>query len=151
MAVPKVGAPILVQELFNVVDWTPTWTNVTPGTGNSNAGWYELIGDKVYFGGRLQLGTTPSFSGIVEVSTPVSMWVGGGNQLQMCEGSWIFRDASASDHYAGALGIWSSAGTELSFSGAWNGTAPSKRITTAVPVTCAVDDVLSFSGFGRIA
>lgn len=148
---PYVGDDILLADIFNLQDWTPSWTNVTTGGSSVNEGWYATLGKLTFFGGRLQFGTAPSISTYALLTLPVAAWTGGGNSLQLCIGSWNFRDSSAGDHFSGAMGIWSSAGTSVSFGGAWRGSAPDRRITTAIPATVAVDDILSFQGVYRAA
>lgn len=130
-----------------VTAFTPSWTNVTLGSGAVNEGRYVQIGDLVFWWFRTQFGTSPAFSTTIQLTLPVTALAGGGNGVQATVGAWTFRDASAGDHWSGSIGLWSSAGTLASFAGAWNGTAPKTRIgTSGAPVTVAVDDVLSGSG-----
>lgn len=131
--------------------WTPTWANVTQGTGAVNEGYYLDLGDWIIWQFRLQFGTSPSFSSTIQINLPAAAWTGGGVSLQATLGSWTFRDTSAGKHYAGSIGIWSSAGTSASFNGAWDSTIPNSRITNAIPVTVAVDDVLSGGGIYKKA
>lgn len=135
-----------LEDHFQVTAFTPTWTNVTPGTSAVNEGYYATVNDAVFWWFRLQFGTSPAISGTAQLALPVNALTGGGTALQATLGSWIFRDTSATYHYSGALGVYSSAGTSASFNGAWDGTAPRTRITTSVPFAVAVDDVLSGSG-----
>jgi hypothetical protein len=131
--------------------WTPSWSSVTQGTGAVNAGYYLDLGDWMLFSFRLQFGTSPSFSSTIQMTLPAAAWVGGGTNIQATCGSWTFRDTSGTYHYSGSMGIWSSAGTSVSFNGAWDGTQDRGRITNAVPVTVQVDDVLSGCGIYKKA
>jgi hypothetical protein len=143
-----------LNELFNrfkTSSFTLTWTNLTPGSGALSEGWYSVVNDWCLWGFRLQFGSTPSVASIASLNLPVTAYTGGGTSLQASLGSWLFRDSSASDHYGGSIGVFSSGGTDCSFAGTWNGSAPSRRITTGQPVTVAVDDVLSGGGCYRIA
>jgi hypothetical protein len=128
---------------------------VTIGTGAIREGWWQQIGDAVLWGFRLQFGTSPAFTAEANLDLPVVAFAGGGLSLQGCVGSWIFRDTSAVNHYAGSIGIWDSAGVQCSFAGTWDGTAPRKRLGdnagTDLPVAVAVDDVLSGTGYYRAA
>ena len=149
-----VGTPILYTDFFDFNGaWTPTWNSLTAGTGAVNEGWYQRFGEWVFWGFRLQFGTSPSFASTIFVNLPVNAYTGGGTALQACLGSWVFRDSSAGTHYAGSIGIWSSAGTSASFAGAWGGSVPNSRVGTSgtAPVSVAVDDVLSGSGVYRAA
>lgn len=149
---PNPGDPVRADDAFDLNTFTPSWTNVTLGTtGLANEGWYQRIGDLVAWGFRLELGTSGTISSTVNLDLPVPAWSGGGLGLQNTIGSWLLRDVSAGTHWAGTLGIWSSAGTSCSFAGAWNGTAPSTRLNASSPVATAVGDVLTGSGVYRAA
>lgn len=136
-----------VIEAKRRVLWTPTWSNVTQGSGAINEGWYLQREDGlVDYAFRLQFGTTPSFSTTIQITLPEEAWTGSGTELQATVGYYNFRDSSATYHFSGSLGVWSSDGLAASFNGAWDATAPRLRVTNAVPITVAVDDVLSGAG-----
>ena len=127
--------------------WTPTWTSVTQGTSAINEGWYlERSDGLVDFRFRLQFGTTPSFSATIRLTLPSEAWTGSGSEIQSQIGWWGFRNSSDPYHYSGTLGIWATDGLDVSFGGAWDGTAPRSRITNGVPFTVADDDILSGGG-----
>jgi hypothetical protein len=138
----------VVGALGTVTSFTPTWNNVTQGSGAVNTGWYTRIGGLVYGGARLAFGTAPSFSTTITMDLPITANVDG---IQEAFGSWIMRDTSALFHYAGSCGAWESGGISMSFAGCWTGTAPTSRMTVGVPITVAVDDVLSCSFHYRAA
>lgn len=143
-----------LNELFNrfkTSAFTPTWTNLTQGTSATAEGWYSLVNDWCLWGFRLQFGTSPSVAGIVTLNLPAAAYAGGGTGLQASLGSWVFRDVSAGDHYGGSIGCYDATGGTASFNAAWNGTSPSRRITTGQPVTVAIEDVLSGGGAYRLA
>lgn len=52
--------------------YTPTWTNVTLGTGGVSAGGYMKIGKLVHFYAKVDLGTGGAVTGAVTVSFPVA-------------------------------------------------------------------------------
>lgn len=150
MAFP--GDPVRADDMFDLNLFTPTWTNVTIGTtGVANEGWYQQIGSMVMWGFRLELGTGGSFSSTINLDLPVPAYVGGGLSLQNNIGSWLLRDTSASNHYAGSIGIWSGSGLSCSFAGAWDGTAPRTRVNASSPVATAAGDVFTGSGVYRAA
>lgn len=52
--------------------WTPSYTNMTAGTGPTVIAKYNQIGRIVHFEFALTLGTTPSVSGLIGISSPVA-------------------------------------------------------------------------------
>lgn len=136
-----------VIEAKRRVIWTPSYTAVTAGTGAVNEGYYIEDEDGwVTFAFRLQFGTSPSFSSSIRLTLPSEAWTGGGTEIQATIGTWTFRDTSVPYHFSGSMGIWAADGLDVSFNGAWDGTAPRSRIANTIPVTVAVDDVLSGMG-----
>jgi hypothetical protein len=126
--------------------WTPTLTGFTLGSGAVTSYRFKQLGKIVWWQIRIQFGTSPSITTTALVSLPVAARTGGGTNIQDTVGTWTFRDDSAVFHYSGSCGVWASGGAECSFNGAWDGTAPRTRITTAIPFTVASSDVLSASG-----
>jgi hypothetical protein len=82
--------------------YTPTYTNVTLGTGPSQSSAYTQIGKTVFVRTQLTLGTGASLSGSVTISLPVTarsgVW-----QAGMVWGVAYFRDASPFAQYSGTL------------------------------------------------
>jgi hypothetical protein len=163
MAVPAAGQTIKASDAFQMNTYTPTLSNITVGTSASLEGWYQQIGQAVLWGFRLEFGTgSPAFgtAGNALVSLPVTAYTGGLLGLDMCIGSWIYRDGGLL-HYAGSLGCFESAGINASASGAWDSTAvrPHRRVGndgaagTTYPqgITVGSGDVFSGSGWYRAA
>jgi hypothetical protein len=148
-----------VQAIFDANGaWTtyvPTFTaGVTAvGTGAAREGWYNRVGKVVNWGGRLQFGTGGNVNAVIQMDMPIQAFVGGGNGLTAVIGSWQWRNAANTYHYAGSLCIYSSGGIVCSMNGAWDGTAPRQRLgATGTPAaTVGTGDVLSWSGTYRAA
>lgn len=152
----SVATPAPPLTLPGYQDYTPELTNITLGTGGEKYGWYSeypmLDGGAFVQGGfYLLFGTSPSISSTCYVSLPRAAWTPYSGALQLSIGTWIFRDQTGLHHYSGALGTWESAGTNVSFSGAWDGTAPRLRVTSGVPATVASTDIISASFSYRAA
>lgn len=140
--------PPLILPAYQSYD--PKLNNITLGTGGTKTGWYSEYpmadgGAFVQGGFYLLFGTSPSISATCYVSLPRAAWTPYSGALQLSVGTWIFRDQTNPYHYAGSLGTWESAGTNVSFSGAWDGTAPRSRVTSGVPATVASTDIISAS------
>lgn len=136
------GAKIDVGD-FAVGTWTPTWSNVTTfGTGFTSTYWYSKVGLIVNAGFTIVLGTSPAFAGAISYTLPAQADT---ISLQTAIGSWVFRDNSATAHYAGTVATFDGAGTAGSLSGAWSGTVPNARVgqSTNLPFAPAVGDILS--------
>jgi len=114
---PLAGDPIKASDLYDLRTFTPTWVNVTTGSGAVNEGWWLRSGDLVHWGVRLEFGTSPAFSSTIAMNLPVTAWTGGGSGFQMTIGAWICR-LGGSSHWAGSAGIYDSGGTQVSFAGA---------------------------------
>lgn len=131
--------------------WTLTWTGLggitSVGAGGQVQGIYEQIGKLVHAEFRIELGTGFTWSGgTLELNLPVTAytgWLGAGNQAAL--GFWTVRDDSVPDHYAGTLGLAGPSGAACHFNGAWDGTAPKKRVSGSgnIPVTWAAGDIIS--------
>jgi len=139
-------SPPLILPAYQNYD--PELNNITLGTSGEKYGWYSEYpmadgGAFVQGGFYLLFGTSPGISATCYVSLPRAAWTPYAGALQLSLGTWIFRDQSGLHHYGGELGTWESAGTNVSFSGAWDGTAPRSRVTGGIPVTVAATDVLS--------
>lgn len=135
--------------LQGYTSYVPTLSNITVGTGGATYGWYTVtprFGGEDWIDGGFYLvfGTSPSISATCSISLPRAVWSPASDLLQLSVGTWIFRDQSPTlHHFSGALGTWNAAGTDVSMSGTWDGTAPQSRITTDKPFTVASTDVLS--------
>ncbi len=152
--IPHAGSFAQAAQVFNTIDWVPTWTSITRGTGFAEEGWYATLGDLVFFGYKLVLGTSPSFTASTQINgtLPVTADTTG---LQQAYGAWLYRDDSATQHYSGTVAGFDTGGVSFCLDGAWDGTAPRLRVGnsagTNIPVTPAVSDVISFSGIYRAA
>ena len=132
-------------ELFN--SWTLEFTGgfVSAGSGGVMEGHYCQIGKLVHAEFRIQVGTSPTFTGTtLDLDLPVPAFVWGGNGVWGPLGSWIIRNNSPTEFYAGSIGLSSTSTGRASFAGAWNGTEPAGRVTNTLPIAFAVDD--EFSG-----
>ncbi len=146
MPEPLAGNTVNAQDVvdgvraIDPVSWTPTWTNLTKGTGPTEAGWYLRLGRLIVAQYTLTVGTSPSWSGIVSFTLPVEALDG---TLDAAIGSWMFRDQSTTDWYAGTAVILSA--TTARMAGAWNGTAPREMLgeSGTSPVALAVSDKVS--------
>jgi hypothetical protein len=125
-------------------DWEPTFDAgiTTLGVGTTPLGWYTQRAGIVEGHFYIAFAGSPVFASTISMFLPV---VGDFDGIQAAAGSWVFRDNSAGEHYAGTLGVWSGDGDSVSFSGCWDGTAPRSRITNGKPFTVAAGDILSGS------
>ena len=154
MSAPLAGDLVKASDAFKLNSYTPTLTNITLGSGGLNDGWYQTIGNFVLWGFRIQLGTSPAITSNALVSLPVAAYTGGGTSLQACLGSWVLRDDNSSSpqqNFGGPMSVFEAAGINACFGGAWDATAPRQRVTTGVPITYQVSDVLAGSGCYRSA
>jgi hypothetical protein len=77
MATPfdfSAGAVLTAAQLNAIGDYTaftPTWTNVTPGSGATNTGFYAEVNECVFFEIALVLGTSSSIGGSIAFAVPV--------------------------------------------------------------------------------
>ncbi len=139
------------------LSFTPTLNTFTPtfvqgftseGTSPTKDGWYYQIGKMVFWGFRVQFGTSVVNNTTVVLNLPVAAYDAG---LQTSVGSWIFR-ATSSSHYAGTLGTWAAGATSCSFSGSWNGsTKDDGRLSNTQPGGIIAASALSGGGFYRAA
>ena len=127
---------------FALHDWTPViGTGVTSmGVGTTATGWYQNLSGIVTAHFYVLFAGSPAFASTIALDLPVAADADG---IQASFGSWVFRDNSAVQHYAGTLAVWSGGATSVSFSGAWDGTAPRSRVTNGTPFTVAAGDILS--------
>jgi len=131
------------QSDFGFKSWTPSFSGLTLGSGNTVTGWYTNVGGLVNAHFHVLLGTGAAFTSSVVLDLPVAS---NASALQAAFGSWVYRDTSAVTHYAGTVAGWDAGGTQASFSGAWNSTSnmPTGRIGgTNVLVTPGSGDVFS--------
>src|SRR3989304_6269304 len=133
----KITSSILNSTMWSFAAYTATTTAITLGTGGVITTNYCRIGtgDLVFFNGYITFGTSPAITATCHITLPTAADV---TAIQWCVGSWVFRDDSVPDHYAGSLGIWDTGGAEISFAGAWDGTAPRDRVRVGVPMTVGV-------------
>jgi hypothetical protein len=112
---PSTATPIDAAALNNIEDFisgdgssaqwtsfTPTWNNVTLGTGALNSGFYARVGRIVTGRVRLRLGTGGSVSGSVRFGYPVSAR---SITAQTPVGEAVMLDASASRYYLGYTAV----------------------------------------------
>lgn len=132
--------------------FTPSWAaGFTIGGGAINEGWYQLIGGFVIWGFRVEAGTSPAFTTSLLLNLPLAAYTGAsGGQLAAAVGEWGMRSASGAN-YGGPIVTNDTGGTQVRFTGAWNGTAPLGNIgsTTSTPATPVAGNVLSGSGSYR--
>jgi hypothetical protein len=130
--------------------YSPELANISIGSTGVTYGWYTRFpmsdgGAFITGGFYIVFGGSPiSISTTCYVGLPEAAWVPAAGLIQLAVGTWIFRDqASTLHHFSGALGTYQAAGTHVSLSGAWDGTAPQSRVTTGKPFTVADTDILS--------
>lgn len=145
-------APILNSTMWSFSTYRASFSGMSRGSGHTTVTKYCRLGhgNLVFFTGHITFGTGASFSDIVTVTFPSAVNTTDydlQDRLQWCAGSWVFRDNGVPYHYAGTLGVWNTSGSEFSFGGAWNGTAPKRRIDNGIPFTVAVNDTLSWQGY----
>ena len=74
VAILVAGADLLVLGpvlgTADFTDFTPSWNNVTLGTGNTNEGRYIRVSGGLYLQAYVQFGTSPSISGSVTFDIP---------------------------------------------------------------------------------
>ncbi len=141
VSVPAAGSLVRVSDTQLLVTFTPTWTNLTIGSGADNQGWYQQVGAMILWGVRVEFGTSPSYSATITLNAPVNAYTGGGGSLAASVGSWNFRAATAgTTNYAGSVITNASDGSTFRFAGAWNGTNPANTVGlgTNVPITPVV-------------
>lgn len=82
--------------------WTPTWTNVTKGTGPTETYVYLRVGKMVIAHGSLTLGTSGAVSGSVTVTMPVASST---SAISTTAGAAFFFDTSASATFQGVVEV----------------------------------------------
>ena len=121
--------------------WTPTWTNLSLGTGPTQEGYYFVSEDRAVTAHyHLIVGTGGSWSGTTSFTLPVTCITG---TLDMAIGSFVYRDNSLTDFYAGTVVLLSA--TEARCVGLWSGTLPVDILGQGgtSPVALAVSDKVS--------
>lgn len=88
--------------------WTPTWTNVTKGTGATETYAYMRLGKLVIAHGSLTLGTSGAVSGSVTVTMPIATST---SSISTTAGAAFFFDTSASATFQGTVDIASNSST----------------------------------------
>jgi hypothetical protein len=142
----SVEAALDAYEAWN--SWTPVFPAgpTTIGAGGVSEGFYQRIDDLVFAQFRVELGTGFAFTGTTfELTLPVVAYDWGGSGNLATIGSWVVRDDSVPDHYAGSIGIHGPTSTSCDFPGAWDGTSPKKRVSSSagIPITWAAGDIFS--------
>lgn len=150
VSVPVAGQIIKASDMFNLVTFTPTWTNFTTGSGAVNEGWYQQIGSMILWGIRLEMGTSPSYSASILLTMPVNAYTGGGASLAANYGSWSLRTGSTST-YAGEVVGNATDGSNAKFAGVSTNDQIGRTTTTGPPIAPASGQVLSASGCYRAA
>lgn len=125
--------------------FTPSWTNLTPGTGATNSGRYKQIGKILFFVVSVTLGTSPTVGSNPVLSLPVAKSssfnantpIGISRYYDVSPGAIYLGQITA----AGNLTVYGSAGTYV------NEAFPSSTI----PFTWAAGDALWLSGFYEVA
>lgn len=128
--------------------YTPTWTNVTLGTGSTVEGAYVKAGRTVFWRAYLTIGTGGSVSGNVSVSLPVTAAAGVATNLG-APGLAIYDDFTGG-MYPGGFEYTTTTVRFFAFdsSATYAGRA---LLTAAIPFTWAVSDKIRCSGFYEAA
>lgn len=150
MAVPSAGSLVRASDAFNFTTFTPSFSSFTVGSGADVQGWWQQLGNFIFWGFRVEMGTSPSWSSSVLLTLPAAAYTGAGAQLAANCGGWSARSASGAN-WGGPIVTNDSGGTQVRFTGAWSGTAPSANVgvTTSTPFTPAAGNVLSGGGVYR--
>jgi hypothetical protein len=126
--------------------WTPSWTNLTVGSGTLVAK-YKQIGKMVFVRGKLILSST-TISGIVAMSLPVKASSDYVAEQSLGEASFI---DTGNQVYAGKTRFVDTATVDFADIGTLTGSNPvnttanaGNRITTAAPFAWGNGDVLTF-------
>lgn len=129
--------------------WTPTWTNLTLGTGAVTAT-YTQVGKIVFFHLKLVWTSTTSIGGNVSVSLPVTAATYSNNFFEIAHGTAY--DQSANTGYTLVGSMTSTTAMQLftinaaaSASATWNNT------TSTVPFTWTTSDEIMLTGFYEAA
>lgn len=151
---PLAGDLIRASDAFQLNTATPSFSNITLGSGAVSEIWWQQLGEMVMWGMRVEFAGSPVWGPTLSVTMalPVTAYAGGGGSLGGALGTWAARD-SGTANYAGVVAIFDSGGVNATFSGAWDGSSPKARIGvgSGVPFTLGAGDVLSASGIYRAA
>lgn len=118
---------------FAFTSWTPSWVDLTLGSGGTQTGWYTNVNGLVNAQFYLVFGTSPSFGGAINFALPVPANVTG---LAAALGSWVYR-LSGTSHYTGTVSGWDGGGVSGSLAGAWTGSVPNGRVGTGTTTPTA--------------
>lgn len=119
----------------NITDWeafTPSWTNLTVGTGN-NTGRYRYVGDELHVKVQMDFGATTSISGLPSFALPDSR-VAANDGVRNIGTCWYFNDDGAN-----ALGTCQCLPTGTSV---FLYTDAIVALSATAPFTWAADDVI---------
>lgn len=126
------------------VAWTPTFTNLTLGTGSTTSTFYSRIGKTIVAQGYVNLGTTPTVSGQIQLTLPVDH---ASSNRSSVVGQLLLRDFSPGTSYVGNVTLTGSAPAKMSLQALNSAgtylTASSQSAT--VPFTWADSDFFSFT------
>jgi hypothetical protein len=149
---PTAGQIIKASDFYNLTTFTLTWSGVTVGSGAVSEGWYQVLGEMVFWGFRLEFGTSPSYTASALLTLPVAAFAGGGTGLAATTGAWGLR-SSGTVNYGGTILVNDSGGVQVKFIGSWSGTVPSQNVgvSSSSPFTPASGNVFSGAGCYRAA
>lgn len=105
------------RPMFSTTGWTsysPSWTNLSAGTGASVSYAYTQTGKSVNYRGSITLGTSASVSGNISITVPVNV-SGYGTLPKETIGSALYYDASATRYYSGVVRIDGTGANGLKF------------------------------------
>lgn len=118
--------------------YTPTWTNVTKGTGYTEVAKYTVIGNLVTGFLSLTLGTSPAISGTVDISLPVTA----ANSGFIPVGNVICRDASAAASYHGVSFLLNTTTLRPVVDSVSGASVVSANVSTNTPFTWVATDII---------
>jgi hypothetical protein len=129
------GAVLTAAQLNGAwTDFTPTWTNVTLGTGSSQTWAYIYVPGGMWISGGTSLGTGGSFTGAISMTLPNSETTRA-SRPGFNIGMAFFVDASGADSFGNVT--CSASDTTLSFY-----TQAGSLINATTPFTWTTSDVL---------
>lgn len=124
--------------------FTPSWTNLTPGSGATNAGAWTSIGKTVMFRVRVTLGTSPSVGSGVSFVLPVNLHGGYHTGQRQVIGTASADDANGSG-WPGVTVPFSASTVGARFINTGSGGIHS-GITSSFPFTWVATDSLFLEG-----
>lgn len=128
----------LDQPLGAWTAFTPTWTGITIGDGTSDCTYYQ-VGKLVVARYKFTFGSTSAITATPTPTLPVN--ASAGSSLAAMNAA-VFRDVSAATNYAGLLHIGSTTQAQFSQLGRALANDALSGISSTVPFTWAVTDIL---------